>query len=207
MMKGSGILPIPVKAIFILAIIVVLLVVLHWRLSLILTNPCWEEAMDKLKPIQESISRELTTTLILDQACMRKVVFTSSSDVCQDTCEEYMTHDVENDQRRKCLRDCNIQPSLTKTFVIALPTERSGLGGSGKKVSDFISSGQYKWLFDGKPVVLSFKCQLIDINIPGQDCIETGESWVCKPPTEGSSRHEITIEQLTPNTCRIVPIA
>jgi hypothetical protein len=205
MKKGAGVLPIPIKAIMILAIIVILLVVLFWRLSLFLTNPCWEEAMNNLRPIEESIARNLKTTLVLNSECVKKVVFTTSRDVCQDTCEEYMTHDVENDQRRECIQKCNVQPSLTKTFVIALPTERAGISGSGKKLSDFINKGEFKWLFDGKVMVFSFKCQLIDIRIHGQDCIETGESWICTPPKQSSSRYEITIEQLGEQTCRIVP--
>ncbi len=206
MRKGSGVLPIPLKAVLILALIVAGLLTLTWRLSMLLTNPCWEDAMDKLKPIQESVSRGLTTTLVLDKACVRKVVFTPSHEACEDTCEEYMRHDAENDQRRECLKKCNIQPSMTKTFVIALPTERSGWTGPVRKVADFISTGQFKWLFDGKPVVLSFDCQLEEMEIPGKECNPTGESWVCKPPSEGSRKIDITVEKLTQNTCRIVPL-
>lgn len=205
MKKGSGVLPIPLKAVVILALIVLAMIGLSWRLSLLFTNPCWEDAMDKLRPIQEGVSRELTSTLVLDKACVSKIVFTPSREVCEDTCDEYSKGDAENDQRRECLKRCSIQPSMTKTFVIALPTERSGIFGTGRRVVDFISTGQFKWLFDGKPVVLSFECQLVEFDIDGRECDPTGDSWVCKPPSEDSREYDIKVEQLTQKTCRIVP--
>jgi hypothetical protein len=201
MMRGGGVLPKPLLAAATLALLVFALVMLYWRLELILTNPCWSDAMEKLKPIEESVSRGREATLVLDQGCIRKVVFTSDPGTCEDTCEEY-NGDV--DQKRGCLKKCKAAPSETKTFVIALPVERGGLLGYKDRVVDAIGKRSFYWLFDGKPVVLSFYCQLAEFELASDECSDGGDPWVCTPDKKEVKSYAIGVEQLTEKTCRIV---
>lgn len=202
MRKGGGLLPKPMLAAVTLTLFVFALVMLYWRLELILTNPCWSDAMEKLKPIDESVSRGRVATLVLDHACVRKIVFTSDPDECEDTCEEYKG-DV--DQKRGCLKKCNTAPSEAKTFVIALPAERGGLLGYKDKVVDAVSKRSFYWLFDGKPVVLSFPCQLAEFNLVNNECPAGGDPWVCTPDKNSVKRYEIGVRELTERTCKIAP--
>ncbi len=207
MRKGEGILPKPLLAAAMLALFVFALVMLYWRLELILTNPCWSDAMEELKPIAESPSRGLAATLVLDGDsetgnCLSKVVFTASPDVCKDTCEEYKGDD---DQKRGCLQKCQAKEGEAKSFVIALPTTRGGIIGGSKKVIDAVAKRSFYWLFDGKPMVFSLGCELVDFDVPpAKECSQQGDSWVCTPRKNKKSQYSIRVVEEGEKTCKIV---
>lgn len=203
MKKGGGILPKPLLAAAMLALFVFALVFLYWKLELILTNPCWSDAMEELRFIEEGLSRSLPATLVLDGSCVRKVVFTTSREVCEDVCNEYKSDD---DQTRGCVKKCKTEPDKTKSFVIAMPVERKGLIGHGKKVIDAVSKRSFYWLFDGKPQVFSFGCQLDGFELVKYKdaCKEEGDSWVCEPKGDDVKRYKIKVVKETEKICKIV---
>ncbi|MBN2330734.1 MAG: hypothetical protein JXC85_02865 [Candidatus Aenigmarchaeota archaeon] len=205
MRKGGGILPKPLLAAAMLALFVFALVMLYWRLELILTNPCWSDAMERLRPIAESPSRGLSATIILDGDsetgnCLSKVVFTPSPDACEDACEDYKG---DEDQKRACLQKCQVEPGESKSFVVAIPAVREGILGSGKKVIDAVAKRSFYWLFDGKPMVFSLECELVDFDVPARECTPEGDSWICTPGNK-KSQYNIRVVKDGERTCRIV---
>jgi len=182
-------------------LVVVSIVILYGRIDLLFTNPCWKEAMSELDDIEKSLVRGKPATLVLDGECLKKIVFTPSRKACEDACKEY---EGDKDIVNTCIRKCNI--ATAKTFIVALPKQRTGVLGYGKRVIDFISKRGLSWLVDGKPMVFTLDCEVTEFGLVKHDeCTEEGSRWVCTPGEEKAEFvMRVVQEEGEVNTCTIV---
>lgn len=197
MIKGSGLMPKPILAVFSLLLFIIAMIFLIWRLSVYLSNPCWASVVGGLEPL--AVNNNKPTTLVFDKECLEKFVITSNMGECQMYCNRQSDNDLISKCTQKCTSGSEGEP---RTFIIAIPELRDGFFGPGSKVIDSITKRNFKWLFDGKTEVFRLDCEVT--NVTGIDeCVENLQSWSCTN-TIGTSSYRFTVDKSeSGETCTI----
>ncbi len=190
MKKGSELMTRPVLAAFALILFVAALVFLYWRLSLVVSNPCWQAVMIGLQPLIKPV--EKVPELTFDE-CLDRYVITSSRSECELLCN------LQNDDilKKKCAAKCRSGKD-PQAFIIAIPDNKELF----MKTIQSIAHSNIHWMFNGKVEVANLDCELLDV-IGINECEQKGDKWVCVQDGKDKASHEISILHHGENSCSI----
>lgn len=190
MRKGSELMTRPVLATFALILFVAALVFLYWKLSLVVSNPCWQAVLIGLQPLIKPVERVPELTF---DSCLDRYVITSSRSECELLCNMQNNDELKNKCSVKCRSGRDPQ-----TFIIAIP-DNKGLFG---RVSKSIGSGSINWMFKGKVEVINLDCELLDV-FGIDECDQEGDKWVCRQKGNDVASREISVLHYGENSCAI----
>jgi hypothetical protein len=167
------------------------------RLSLI-TNKCWRDVTEGLMPFKGASAG--MPEIIIDSECVKKIVFTSSADVCVSTCREI----DDEEKRSKCAGSCGTEEEgEAKSYIVAVPSKRGWLGTG----TEALREKDYKELIGANPIVHTLLCDIANLDeLEGtmKECALQSGSLVCVPPDEKEYRSTYVMElERSEKTCTL----